>query len=71
MRIKTYGPATINHGIRTISINKEAGNCITAFSSFNFIENFVHLHLTPDEARKYAQQLIIAADKLDPIDNKQ
>jgi len=68
MKSVTYGGGLFSKGHTVLTVNSETKEVVTSFTSSDYLMNAAHVHMTADEARKYAQQLIIYANKLDPIE---
>ena len=69
MKTSAYGIVTLTHGHVVVIACPKKKEVVTSFTSEDYLMNAAHVYMTPDEARKYAQQLIVYADKLDPGSN--
>jgi hypothetical protein len=68
MRTVTHAQAVFAKSRTIITLSRDTNEVVTGFTSSDCIQNACHVHMSPAEARRYAQQLIIAADKLEPLE---
>lgn len=66
MRIVTHQKLAFGKSHVVVMVSPNEKEVITNFTSDDYIQNAAHVHMTPDEARRYAHQLIVYADKIDP-----
>lgn len=69
MRTVTHSVGILGKSHVLITTSTDTREVVTSFTSSDYIQNMAHVHMSPTEARRYAQLLIIAANKLDPIDD--
>jgi hypothetical protein len=68
MRTITFGEVVLTEGHAVVSTNRETHNVAVCFTSSDLLQNGACIHMAPCEAKKLAMQLIIYANKLDPVE---
>ena len=67
MRTVTHSVGVLGKSHILVTTSSDTDEVVTSFTSSDYLQNVAHAHMSPTEARRYAQMLIIAANKLDPI----
>ena len=68
MRTVTHTIQGKAEGHTFVIADKETGEVVTSFTDKSCANNFSHVYMSADEARRYAFALIKAAEKISPTE---